>query len=213
MRLTALTAAGTLLLAGAVAVHAHGGATGIVKERMEAMEEMGDVMKSLTAIMRGETDYDADAVRKGAAVIGSHAGEALTKLFPKDSLSEASEAKPDIWADWESFSALASQLELFANGLGDAAENGLAHGSNGPGFGGGMMGWGGMTGQGGRMGQGGMMAPGTMMGQGGMMGGFAGSGMPMADPDMLAQMPADGLFNMVAQTCSSCHSAFRTEKE
>ncbi len=29
----------------------------------------------------------------------------------------------------------------------------------------------------------------------------------------IAQMPADGLFNMVAQTCSACHSKFRVEKK
>ncbi len=204
MNITALTVAGALLLAGGVAAYAHGGASGVVKERMEAMEDMGDVMKSLSAIMRGDTEYDADAVRKGAEVIGSHSGEALTGLFPEHSLEAPSEAKPEIWTDWDEFSALAEQLGLFASGLGKAADNGLAHGGGGAG----MMGGGGMMGQGTMMGGNSMMSGGGMMGDAPMMG-AAGQ---MADPELLAQMPADGVFNMVAQTCSACHSKFRVEK-
>jgi len=55
----------------------------------------------------------------------------------------------------------------------------------------------------------GMMGSGStnsMMGTTGMMGG---SVEPMMD---FAEMPADMAFNMVAQTCASCHATFR-EKE
>lgn len=204
MKFTVISVTGALLLAGVAGAFAHGGASGIVKERMDAMDEMGDVMKSLTAIMRGEKDYDADAVREGAAVIQSHSGDALTKLFPEHSIEGPSEAKPEIWTDWEQFSELAKQLDVFAAGLGAAAENGLAHGKGGAG----------MTGQSGMMGEDTMMGGNSMMSQGGMMGsgGMMGDAGHMADPEMLAQMPADGLFNMVAQTCSACHSKFRVEK-
>ncbi|MBD8892532.1 c-type cytochrome [Roseibium litorale] len=198
MKFTALTAAGAILLAGSVAAYGHGGASGVVKERMEAMEVMGKVMKSLSSIMRGEKDYDADAVRKGAEVIGTHSGEALTKLFPEHSTGSPSEAKHEIWTDWDEFSALADQLGLFASGLGKAAGNGLAHAGGGSGM----------------MGQGAMMGGNSMMSQGGMMGAspmMGGSG-HMSDPESLAQMPADGVFNMLAQTCSACHSKFRIEK-
>lgn len=53
---------------------AHGGASGVVKERMEAM---GDAMKELSAIMRGQRDYDAESVRALASTIESHGGDAL----------------------------------------------------------------------------------------------------------------------------------------
>lgn len=199
MKFRVMTIAGTLVLAGAAAALAHGGATGIVKERMDAMDEMGDVMKSLSSIMRGDKDYDAAAVRSGAEVIQSHSGEALTKLFPEHSIEGPSEAKPEIWSNWQEFKSLADQLELFAAALGQGADNGLAHGGDGAG----MMG--GET----------MMGGSSMMSQDGMMGTapMMGDGMPMANPEMLAQMPADGLFNMVAQTCSACHSKFRIEKK
>lgn len=199
MKFTVLTVAGSLLLTGAVAAYAHGGASGVVKERMDAMGVMGDVMKSLSAMMRGEKTYDADAVRKGAAAIRSHSGEALTKLFPEHSIEGPSEAKPEIWTDWQAFSELSDQLGLFATGLEKAADNGLAHSGGGTG----------MMGQGTMMGGGSMMSGGGMMGSAPMMGGAG----HMADPAVLAQMPANGVFNMVAQTCSACHSRFRVEKK
>jgi cytochrome c556 len=40
-----------------------------------------------------------------------------------------------------------------------------------------------------------------MMGRGGSV-----------DAAALAAMPADGVFNMVAQSCSACHTKFRLEK-
>lgn len=190
MKFKLLTVAGTLLLSGAVVAFAHGGATGVVKERMDAMGAMGDVVKSLSAMMRGETTYDATAVRKGAEVIQSHSGEAMIKLFPEHSVEGPSEAKHEIWTEWQEFTALADQLQLFATGLGNAADNGLAHSGDAAGMG-------------------------NMMGHESMMGGaptMMGAAGHMADPEMIAQMPADGVFNMVAQTCSACHSKFRVEK-
>ncbi|CTQ47626.1 c-type cytochrome [Roseibium aggregatum] len=199
MKFTVLTVAGTLLLTGAVAAYAHGGASGVVKERMDAMGAMGDTMKFLSAMMRGEKEYDAELVRKGAAVIQSHSGEALTKLFPEHSAEDPSEAKHEIWTEWQDFSDLANQLEVFAIGLGEAAGNGLAHSGDGNGM----------------MGQDTIMGGNSMMSQGGMMGStpMMGDAGHMADPALIAQMPADGVFNMVAQTCSACHSKFRVEKK
>ncbi|MBO9463226.1 MULTISPECIES: cytochrome c [Stappiaceae] len=193
MKFKVMTIAGTLVLAGAAAALAHGGATGVVKERMDAMGEMGDVMKSLSSIMRGDKGYDAAAVRSGAEAIQSHSGEALTKLFPEHSIEGSSEAKPEIWSNWQEFKSLADQLDLFAAALGQGADNGLAHGGDGAG----------------------MMGGSSMMSQDGMMGTapMMGDASQMANPEMLAQMPADGLFNMVAQTCSACHSKFRVEKK
>ncbi len=183
-------AAVAVLSAGALA---HTGATGIVKQRMDAMSDMSKVVKSLSAMMRGETPYDADAVSEGAAIIKSHAGEAMTSLFPEGSLDKPSVAKPEIWADWSEFQALAMRLADLADGLELAAGNGL------------MQGGAQADGKSGMMGTGG-----GMMSGGGMMGGTMGDA--MADPAMLAKMPADGVFNMLTRNCSDCHTRFRVEK-
>ena len=79
----------TLVIAAIIAsstaatVLAHGGATGIVKERMDAMASMGKAMKSITPMMQGTAAYDAGAVKRAASVFEKHSGEAMTKLFPE----------------------------------------------------------------------------------------------------------------------------------
>lgn len=200
--LTAITAAGAL---------AHGGATGIVKQRMDAMVAMGKVVKSLSEMMRGDTDYDAEAVRQGAEIVKTHAGQAMTALFPEGSGGNPSEARAEIWQDWETFDEMAKQLGILAEGLSLAAANGpmMRDGMKS----GSKMGMSDMMGTGGKnakrgegMSNGGMMAGGSSM----MMGN--GSDM-MVDPAQLAKMPADGVFNMMTRTCSACHTKFRLEKK
>ena len=176
----------------ASAALAHSGATGIVKERMVAMSAMGDAIKAVAPIMSGEAAYDAAAVRRAAEAIGSHAGDAMTRLFPEDNENMASYVKGAIWEDWGSFAELAEQLQTYSEGLALAAGNGLADQQN-------VMG-----------------DAGSMMGGDDMMGGsvMMGGGVMSADMfgrEELAKMPADAVFTMVSNTCSSCHTRFRTE--
>lgn len=173
-----------------LAALAHSGASGVVKQRMDAMDAMGEAMKRITPVMRRQVDYDPQVVRDAAEVMIMHAGEDLTELFPSGSNDKPSEALDTIWEDWGNFSALADALRETAEGMKLAAENGLAE--TGPMSGGGMMG----------MGQG-------MMGNGqSMMGGV---GAPMMTSEMLAELPANVAFASVTQTCSACHQRFRSE--
>ena len=130
----------TALVASSVglAALAHSGATGVMKERMDAMGEMGVEMKRLAPMMRGQTEYDPGVVRNAADTMIGHAGAQMTELFPEGSNGEPSEALDTIWEDWEEFAALAEALRSSAEGMKLAADNGLA----GPGEmpGGGMMG-------------------------------------------------------------------------
>ena len=113
---TITAAAVTFVALGAVAF-AHSGASGIYKERMDAMAAMGKVVKDLSAIMRGEADYDAAKIQEGARLIQSHAGEAMTLQFPEGTTDKPSEARVEIWSDWDTFSELAKQLQINAEGL------------------------------------------------------------------------------------------------
>ncbi|MFV1601571.1 MULTISPECIES: c-type cytochrome [unclassified Phaeobacter] len=176
-----------------VAAYAHSGATGVVKERMDGMDAMKASMKLLAPMMQGQTPYDAAVVREEAQTIQTHAGEVLTGLFPTGSDGHPSDAKPEIWADWEGFADLALQLETYSEGLALAAENGLMMaGAEGTGM----------------MSSGAMMGA-TAMGAGGMMGGQTMGGPRSAEA--LQQMPADAVFTMLSQTCSACHTRFRKE--
>ncbi len=186
------------------AAFAHSGATGVMKERMDAMSEMGDAMKKLAPMMRGQTAYDPVAVRAAAETMIAHAGSSMTELFPEGSNGKPSEALNAIWEDWDEFAALAEALGTNAEGMKRAAENGLAAVGDMPG--GGMMG----SGQG-MMGTGQTMMGGnqSMMGTGqGVMGGAPGQ---MMTAEMLAEMPVNAGFMAVTQTCSACHQKFRAE--
>lgn len=191
MKTTTITLTVLAAFAASLAL-AHGGATGIVKERMDGMAAMQKATKAVTPIMRGQVDYDADAVRDFATAVEMHSGEAMTKLFPEGSGGMPSVAKENIWSEWSEFEHLAMQLETLGQALGRAADNGLAVGDAQSGSS--MMGTDSMMG--------GQMATGGMMGQ---------AGSPMMDSEMLAGMPADAVFMQISQTCSACHTKYRAE--
>lgn len=192
MKSTKMTLAIVASISAGVAL-AHNGATGIVKERMDGMAAMQDAVKAITPIMRGQANYDADAVRLFAKSVEVHSGDAMTKLFPEGSGGKPSEAKEEVWTDWEGFETLAMNLQVLGNALAMAADNGLAAqaagGSNGS-----------------------MMGTGTMMGGQPAMGGMMGQSQAnVMDLDMLAAMPAGALFTQISQTCSACHTKYRAE--
>lgn len=188
------------------AAFAHSGASGVVKKRMDAMGEMGKAMKTLTPMMQGQTDYEPDVVRSAAETILGHAGAEMTSQFPEGSNGKPSEALDVIWKDWMTFEALADALQVRAEGLKLAADNGLAQ----PGAGLGVEGT--MSGQA-MMGSGHAMmggSQGMMGGSQGMMGVSTGQ---MMSAEMLAEMPANAAFMAVTQVCSACHQKFRAEED
>ena len=188
---------GTALVLSAVSlssttIWAHGGASGIVKERMDLMSDMKKSMKSLSSMFKGEIQYDASAVRNAAKALEKNAGEEMTKLFPEGSVHGPSEAKMNIWQDWQRFQQMSDDLKVYSRALSEAADrynpgNAKPAAAN-------------------MMGMGSMMGSGHMMGENHMMGGSSHS------PEHLSKMPADMLFKMVTDTCSSCHTRFRLEK-
>lgn len=96
------------------AAFAHQGATGIVKERMDAMSELGKSMKALAGAIKAS---DAAEIKTLAQAIEKHGGQSMLEQFPNGSLSKVSEATPAVWQDWEGFSKLAFQLEAQAQSL------------------------------------------------------------------------------------------------
>jgi cytochrome c556 len=97
-----------------VAVLGHGGATGIVGERMMGMMMLSEQVKVLTpAFANGET-LDPQVLREAAGMIKMHAGPAMTNLFPEGSTESPSEVRPDIWTRWDEFAGLADRLAALA---------------------------------------------------------------------------------------------------
>lgn len=201
-----------VLSAVGAAALAHNGATGVVMERMTGMSAMRDAMRDIAPMMQGQRPYDAAAVREAAAVLRSHAGESMTQLFPQEEISAASYARPEIWRDWDRFSALSDDLKVYAEGLSVAASNGL----NAPE---------GDTGAMASMDHGNMQmdpAP-TRLSVAELMGVAAPKS---ASPEIeasstekvrasgvgFAMMAADDVFEKIGQTCAACHSAYRKGK-
>lgn len=127
MKLHIITfAAAMVFLAAGPVVYAHSTATGIVKERMEAMKVIGKATKSIAAMMQGKQDYDGPTVAAAAEAIEIHAGETLLRKFPEGSLDAPSEALPVIWDDWSAFKTRLEELRREAGLLTVVAGNGPA---------------------------------------------------------------------------------------
>ena len=103
------------LLAGTALAHDH--ATGVVKERMDAMDAIGKANRSLSAIARGRADFDLTTVKNAAKTIAEQSGQSFVDLFPEGSLDDISEAKADIWQDFDRFTAYSMELESSATAL------------------------------------------------------------------------------------------------
>ncbi len=108
-----------------------------VDKRMAGMSAMQKQVKALAPIMRGMSEYDADAVRSAADTVITNSGDVMTELFAEGSNAPPSEALDTIWEDWDGFAELANALAVTAEGMKRAAGNGL--GGNEPGQGSGMM--------------------------------------------------------------------------
>ena len=117
------TLSAVIAVSATTAVFAHGGAMGIVKERMDLMSAIGKNMKSVGAMVKGEIKFDPAAIETSAKSIAEHSTK-INALFPKGSLDKPTEALPSIWEDWDRFTQLNKELETEANKLAEVAISG-----------------------------------------------------------------------------------------
>lgn len=104
------------------AAFAHANATGVVKERMDHMNEMAEIIKEIALVMRGMEEYDPDRIRAAGEALRLLSGENITVNFPAGSMQKASYASPMIWESWDNFSEIALDLESYAEALIMAAD-------------------------------------------------------------------------------------------
>ena len=116
----AILAASSLMTVSAFAF-AHSGATGIVKQRMEAMKDVGKQMKIIGEMIKGTAAFDGLAAKKAADTISEHAAE-IQNLFPEGSTQSPSEALPAIWSEWDEFIAIADEMKFEAEKLSTIAK-------------------------------------------------------------------------------------------
>ena len=104
----------------------HGGATGIVKERMDNMVIMGKALGAVADMIKGKRSFDADVVSKTGDTIIHHSKD-LGRLFPDTKASrhgKHSAALPVVWEKNDEFLALAKSLEEKADILKTVAATG-----------------------------------------------------------------------------------------
>lgn len=94
--------------------YAHKNATGIVKERMDAMSSISASAKAISLMLKGKSDYKTKSIANASQNISKHA-QAFLKMFPEGSTDAPSEAAPAIWQRSNEFSKQAQDLVNFTN--------------------------------------------------------------------------------------------------
>ena len=119
LKATALCAISALALSlsSPPAVLAHKGAIGIVKERMDKFKASEKATKRIKqALSRGDTAV----VMAEAEFLVSWASE-MDSYFPENSNQSPSEAKDEIWLQWDDFVGAIQSFENASTALIDAA--------------------------------------------------------------------------------------------
>lgn len=157
-------------------------APGNVVQRQDGMKAMANAAKSINAMFKDSSPYDAKAFKAAAETIRVHSGATLSALFDGSGTTAGSKANPSIETDRQQFDKLAKDLDIYASALSVAADRNPD--TLGPGM--------------------------RMQGSEAMMGGgpFAKRGEAAGD---VASMPAEHAFHLMLQACTSCHTRFRTE--
>jgi cytochrome c556 len=100
---------------------AHEGATGVVKERMDAMTQAGKAVKDAGERIRA--GHDLSAIKQDAQVIATVTA-GIGNQFPAGSDQHPTDAKPEIWTHWDDFAARAQALERESAVLENVADTG-----------------------------------------------------------------------------------------
>ena len=98
--------------------HAHSGATGIVKDRMDRFKASQDALKAIAAVLKSG---DFAAIEAPAQSIAQW-GDEMVGYFPEGSNPSPSEARDEIWQEMKQFSAMAAANAAAARRLLDLAK-------------------------------------------------------------------------------------------
>ncbi len=104
--LTAL-AVSMVFLSGSVTIVA---AQDAYTQRTDAMKKMGAMAKTISDMLRGNTEFDADAANASIAAANAALADFGT-YFPEGSDGGKSKAGPAIWEDPDGFAAAVSKVQ------------------------------------------------------------------------------------------------------
>lgn len=156
-----------------------------LRQRQVLMKEIAESMNRINRMFNGQEPYDGQVLKSAAETVRLRAGSTMVELFPDNSVSAVSQARPEIWERKEEFEELAYHLERFAGIVAEAGRQNpdeLADAMR--------------------------MRSGTPMGGGSLLGG-RGTVWPGEDEDVAAEHA----FHLMMETCASCHARFRYRRE
>ncbi len=111
------TYAAIALIALGTAALAHGGVKNKdVLARMEVMKSIGDQMKIVGAMAKGQSDFDSDVANAAVSEIAQLSSQ-ISSVFTSPASDPKSEALPAIWTEWEQFTKLAQDSEAAATSV------------------------------------------------------------------------------------------------
>jgi cytochrome c556 len=154
---------------------------GDVTQRQDGMKAMANAAKTINAMFRDSSPYDAKTFKAAAETVRAHSGAALSALFEGPVTTPGSKASASIETERQQFDKLANDLGIYASALSVAADRN-PH----------------------------ALGPETrMQGSETMIGGPLAKKIDAAREAEL--MPAEHAFHLMLQTCTSCHAKFRIE--
>ncbi len=92
-----------------------------VDYRSGVMEVMGWNLRQIGAILKGDQPMDPKVLARRAQDLNSAAHLDILAGFPEDSVSDESDAKDEIWLDWETFTEHLDNVRRHAKALAEAA--------------------------------------------------------------------------------------------
>ncbi len=152
-----------------------------VIQRQDSMKAMANAAKTISAMFKDTSPYDAKAFKAAAENIRAHSGATLSAMFDGSGTRAGSKASASIETERQQFDKMANDLGIYASALSVAADRNPDR-----------------------------LGPGTRMQAGDAMGGGPLAKKVDATKDA-ALMPAEHAFHMMLQTCTSCHAKFRIE--
>lgn len=151
----------------------------VIELRQTDMKAMAAAAKTMAEMFRDPASYSSGEFRNAAGSIAARSGDVLADHFVSGLDDPKSKTKPEIGTERERFERLADDLGDYARALETAAVDN-------PGL---------MTD---RM----RMKPGEAMGGGPL-------GTHVRNEAALSSIPAEHVFHLMLQTCTTCHARFR----
>ncbi|MCF1469877.1 cytochrome c [Agrobacterium vitis] len=164
-------------------VAAQTGVSESVIQRQDGMKAMANAAKTINAMFKDTSPYEAKTFKAAAETIRGHSGATLSALFNGSGTTAGSKASPSIESERQQFDQMANDLQIYASALSVAAD-GNPH----------------------------ALGPGTRMrGREAMTGGPLAKKIDAARE--AESVPAEHSFHLMLQTCTSCHARFRVKAD